>query len=115
MHEFSMAASIRDVVLEEARRHRACGVREVRCRVGAMRQVVPELLRSAFSACCDGTAVAGARLILESEPIRLACKACGADEDCQEVVFVCPQCASADIQLAGGEALEIVSLNIDRE
>lgn len=115
MHEFALANSIREIVLETAIEHGAMRVREVRCRIGAMRQVVPSLMHTAFEACCVDTIAAGATLVMERDPLRVTCRACGASEAVMEMVFVCPRCESAEIGMDGGTDLTITSINIDQK
>jgi hydrogenase nickel incorporation protein HypA/HybF len=115
MHEFSLACALRDVVLEEARAHRAERVRAVTCRVGTLRQVVPSLLETAFAACTVGTIAEGAGLTLEVEPVTVTCSACGAASEAPEMVYVCPHCDAVGVQVSGGQDLLVSSIEIDQE
>lgn len=115
MHEFSLASALCNIVIDEACRHGAVRVNTVRCRVGVLRQVVPELLHTAFTACAEGTLAAGAELVLEVDAARLACRACGVATAVEDVVRVCPACGSEDVVLSGGDALIVAALEIDQE
>ncbi|HRX85342.1 MAG TPA: hydrogenase maturation nickel metallochaperone HypA [Phycisphaerae bacterium] len=115
MHEFSLATALCEIVVEEATRYDAVRVQSVRCRVGVMRQVVPELMQTAFAACSVGTLAAGAALELEVEPVALHCAACGADAALDEIARTCPACGSDAVTLTGGDALIVAALEIDQE
>lgn len=114
MHEFALASSIRDIVLETARANRGLVVRRVVCRVGAMRQVVPELIRTAFAACCVDTIAADAELRLEIDPVQLTCHACGHAGPSETMPYECPRCGGLDIALTGGADLLVASVTIDQ-
>jgi hydrogenase nickel incorporation protein HypA/HybF len=115
MHEFSLASALCEIVVAEARAHRAVRVNTVRCAVGVMRQVVPELMRTAFAACAEGTLAAGAILELEVEPVQVACRACSAKGPACEIVHRCSQCGSGEVELSGGADLIVAAIDIEQE
>jgi len=115
MHEFSLASALCDVVLETARAHAAVCVRGVRCRVGVLRQIVPELMRTAFTACAAGTLAESAELELEIDPAHGSCRSCGWQQAVDEVVVLCPRCGSGDTAIAGGNDLMVMAITIDQE
>ncbi len=113
MHEFAIAQSMRDIALEEARRHGAVTVVSVTCRVGVMRQVVPECMKTAFELSAEGTLLARAVLNIEPEGINVQCRECGAAETVYGVPFECSKCGSASIVCSGGQDITLVSMEID--
>ncbi|MFH1418401.1 MAG: hydrogenase maturation nickel metallochaperone HypA [Planctomycetota bacterium] len=115
MHEFALAQSILRITLETAEAHRAVRVRTVRCRIGAMRQVVPSVLQTAFQACCLKTMAEGADLVIEVDPVAVTCGACGAVRNVNSVPYQCPACNSFEISVEGGTAAEVMSTTIDQE
>ena len=115
MHEFALAHSVLQIALETAEVHEALRVRTVRCRIGAMRQVVPSLLKTAFEACCRDTVAEGANLMIEVDPITVTCSACGAMNNVETITYQCPACDSTDIQMEKGTGMEITSITIDQE
>lgn len=115
MHEFSLATEICRIALAEAQAHGATRIHGVRLRVGALRQVVPELMRTAFEACAAGSLLAGADLAMELEAVRVDCASCGAVCEVDQVVHICPRCASPDLHLTGGSALLITAIDIEQE
>ncbi len=115
MHEFSLASSIRDIALETAAANHAVCIQSVHCRVGAMRQVVPSLMQTAFEACTAGTIAEGAKLVLEVDPVEVRCAACGKTSKSDEMAYQCPACESFDIAVHGGSDLVLTSIEIDQE
>ena len=115
MHEFSLAHSILTIVLETAETNKAVRVREVHCTIGALRQVVPSLMHTAFEACCDGTIAENAVLKLEIEPVKVTCNECEQVTESDAMVYQCPRCDGVDIELDGGREMVLTSLTIDQE
>jgi hydrogenase nickel incorporation protein HypA/HybF len=112
MHELGVANDVLDIVLSEAERHAARKVESVILRVGVLRAIEPEHLSFLFSHLARGTKAEGARLDIREEPVRVECAACGVSE-ARRIPWECPRCKGAGILVAGGESLEIVSLDID--
>ena len=114
MHEFSIAQSICDIAVEEARRHGATDVVSITCRIGVMRQVVPEFLQTAFELSAEGTLLEGAVLHIEVEGIEVTCEACGGLQTVHEVPFGCPACGSVAIRCSGGQDILLMSMEINQ-
>jgi hydrogenase nickel incorporation protein HypA/HybF len=113
MHEFAIAESIRDIALDEARRHGAISVGAITCRIGVMRQVVPAFLQTAFELVAEGTLLEPATLKLETEGIETDCAACHAVRTVNDVPFECPACGSAAVSCHGGQDITLLSMEID--
>lgn len=65
MHELSIAMSIVDRVEEELARLGDAELDAVHLRVGLMSGLVQEALQSSYTFACEGTALAGSRLVIE--------------------------------------------------
>ena len=115
MHEFSIAQSICDHAIREARQHGATRVLSLRCRVGVMRQLVPELMETAFTLTSEGTILEGARLDIETEGVRVVCAECGHDGVTNEIPYACPACQSGLIRCEGGQDIFLISLSLEQE
>lgn len=112
MHELGIAGEILSAALAEAGRHGAARVLSVTVRVGVLRGIVPDHLRFLFGHMARGTIAEGAVLAIEDEPVRVACPACGTIAS-GSIVLSCPACGREEIRLDGGDALSVVSLDID--
>ncbi len=115
MHEFSIARSICRIALEEAERHGASRITAVCVEVGTMRQVVPELLKTAFEAAGSGTPLEGATLELQAAPVEATCNQCGHVSHCETLQMNCERCDSSDVQFAGGNNLRVNSIRVAEE
>ncbi len=115
MHEFSIATELVAAAVDEAGRHGARRVRRVECRVGLMRQVVPEMLVDAFGLAAAGTIAEGAELAVITVAPRVACRACGAEGAQQEWTYACPTCRSPDVRISGGDELLLASVTLEVE
>jgi len=114
MHEFSIAQSLCEIAIDEARQNHATEVVSITCRFGVFRQIVPEIMQTAFALSAEGTLLAGAILIFETEGIRTVCLSCGRDEVVDEVPFSCSACESTSIRCSGGQDITLVSMEINQ-
>jgi hydrogenase nickel incorporation protein HypA/HybF len=114
LHELGIATEILDIALAEAQKHGGNRITAVSLRVGVLRGVVPEHLFFLFGHVAKGTIAEDARLEIEEEPVRIECEACGPFE-AREFIFECPACKRPSGKVAGGDALRIVSIDIDTD
>lgn len=112
MHELGIAGEILNVVQQEAEKHEAKKVTAVTVRVGVLRGIVPENLRFLFESLAGGTIAFGAPMVIEEEPVRIECVACGTME-ASAMAWECPSCKCPDIAVRGGDSLRIVSVELD--
>jgi hydrogenase nickel incorporation protein HypA/HybF len=110
MHELSIATA----VVETALRHAAGReVTRVTVRTGALRQVVPEPLRFYFEIVARDTGCARARLDIVEVPARLRCERCEREWEPLFPAFRCPDCASAHVDVLGGQELEVEYIEVE--
>jgi hydrogenase nickel incorporation protein HypA/HybF len=112
MHELSIATAVLNTALKHAADRR---VTTVRLRAGAMRQVVPESLSFYFEIVARDTACEGATLELEQIEARLRCSACERRWSPQIPAFRCPDCGSADVEVAAGDELEVDYIEVEEQ
>lgn len=112
MHEYGIACEVARIACDEAAKNGGGRVTEVRLLVGVLRGVVPEQLAFLFGHAAEGSAAEGARLVIEEEPVSIACAACGAVES-KRIAFACPRCGGPADRVSGGDALRILSLEIE--
>jgi hydrogenase nickel incorporation protein HypA/HybF len=88
----------------------------VRLRVGACSGVVPRALEFSWDIAVDGTPLAGARLEVDTVPLTVVCRDCGARTELPDPVGVrCLQCAGRSVDVVGGRELEVASVEVDDE
>ena len=107
MHEWTIADNLVRLVEEAARREGLMEVSAVYVRVGALRQVIPETLRTAFSRLIGETGFAGAELKIEEVPLSVKCRACGSEKAGDDLAFTCGGCGSTDLDILAGDELFI--------
>ena len=112
MHELGVANEILDTALSEAVRHAAKRVTSIRLRVGVLRAIEPENLSFLFGHLARGTTAEGALLEIVEEPVRIECPTCGPSE-ARAFTFECPRCKGSGVSVTGGDALAILSLDIE--
>lgn len=113
MHEFSIAQSLVDVACQEARRAGAQRVTEVRCRIGALRQIDALLMQEAFAIASEGTDCASATLQIEPTYMRATCPDCGLAFELRDWSPACPRCGAEGEGIAGGDELELTGLDAE--
>jgi hydrogenase nickel incorporation protein HypA/HybF len=110
MHELSVAREILAVVRGEMSRQHLTKIETVKVRLGALTGLNADALAFGFEASVANTSLDGAVLDIEIIPIRGKCKECERSFDINEMIFLCPQCGSGEVEVTAGEELEIVHL-----
>lgn len=110
MHELGIATELVELACSAARQAGACAVDRVFCRVGALRQVEPDLLREAFAAARSGTLCDRADLSVETLPLRARCPDCRTEFAVAGWDWHCPCCGTDGDLLSQGDELELVSI-----
>jgi hydrogenase nickel incorporation protein HypA/HybF len=113
MHEVAIVEALLDAVRGELRAHPTASVTTVRVRVGALRQIVPDVMTFCFNAAIRDTNLAGASLEVEQVPGRARCRQCRAEFAVEENWFVCPLCRSSNTRLLAGDELLLASIELD--
>ena len=107
MHEYGVCEGVLDAV-----RARAGGrkVAAIRVRFGVWHAVGAAALADAFESVAAGTEAADAAIELVTVPAQITCRACGSSADSADLIAVCPDCASTDVELAGGDEMTLESV-----
>lgn len=114
MHEMSLVQSLMRQVLEVARENRLKRIDEVEVKTGALRQVVPEILREVFSLVAQGTIAEGAKLKIVEIKVSARCNLCLKVFEPKIDNFLCPDCQQADIKVLLGEEFVLTSVTGDQ-
>ncbi len=109
MHEFSLMTSIMDIAQQELERHGATRITLLRIRYGALDEILPTAMRTAFDALIAGSPHEGARIELEEERLELRCSLCGHTfhpDDRTSLYAPCPLCGKqAPFSVVRGEGV----------
>ncbi len=114
MHELSIAISLIELAEGAAREAGAARVTAVHLRLGALSGVVREALEFSFPIAAEGTALEGARLLIEELPLVVACAPCGRDVRPEGPgSFCCPLCGTPSATIRQGRELEIAAIEVE--
>lgn len=105
MHEWTIADNLVRLVGEAARKEELSEISEVHVKVGALRQVIPETLKTAFAHLIGETEFAGARLKIEEIPLAVKCRGCGWDAAGDDLAFTCGRCGGIELEIISGDEL----------
>ena len=112
MHELGIANDILDIALAEAKKHGNRRITRVDLEVGVLRGIVPENLVFLFGHVAKGTIAEGARLAIEEQPALVECSTCGPTK-ARGFTIACPGCGDPAARIEGGDALRILSIDVD--
>jgi len=115
MHELALAQELVAMAAEHAARAGARHVTRLHCRIGAMRQIEPELIEEAFEVARNGTMCQGARLCIEKVPMTARCGTCQRTYAVEDWNWNCPECGAEGEPLEGGDELELAYIEAEND
>jgi hydrogenase nickel incorporation protein HypA/HybF len=107
MHELGLCEAVVDAIEQRAGER---PVARVRVRVGLLHHVHPDAFAQSFAMAATGTVAEDADAELVLLPIRGLCTGCQTEFTTDEVVLVCPRCASIQVEVCGGDELMLESI-----
>jgi hydrogenase nickel incorporation protein HypA/HybF len=113
MHELGIAASVLQQAQQEAQRHLGMRLRKVKVRVGEFSGVNPEALSFSFEVMVRDSGLEPLQLEIETCPRRQRCPACQRTFRVAEYDLSCPNCGNPETEFAGGDELELASLEME--
>ena len=112
MHEMALCESILQILEEESGKQGYSRVKAVRLEIGALSCVEKEALRFNFEVITQGSLAEGASLELLDVPGQAWCMPCGQAVEMGSLVDPCPLCGGFQVQVTGGEELQIRDLEV---
>lgn len=113
MHEVGIAQSILEAGRTEARRLAGARLKRIGVRVGVLTGVDLQVLEGALGALLVGTDLEDLAIDLQSCPRRNRCAKCGCEFATALHVEPCPGCAGEEVEVIGGEELELTFVEVD--
>jgi len=107
MHELSIVQNIIEIILAELPKHNLTKVESISLRIGAMRQVVPEALCFGFECLSKNTPLEGAKVLIETIPIKGRCRQCHDEFILENWLESCKNCGQNHIEIISGKELEV--------
>jgi len=69
---------------------------------------------ASYEMACEGTPLAGSRLIVEDVPVIVFCPNCQAQRPVSSIqLFCCAECGTPSSEIAQGKEIEVVALEIE--
>ena len=112
MHELGLAQALIEKVVEVALQEGASKVTSVRVVIGALCGVEREPFEFCFPLVAEGTVAEGASLVVDAEPLRVKCRACGEQTEPQMVDIRCVGCGSREIEVVAGRDFLVRSMEV---
>ena len=113
MHELSLCDDLLSQVVAIAVKNNAQSVESITVQIGALSGVEPMLLDSAFTMIKVGTVAEHARLIMQTEPVIVLCRTCGARSEVAANRLLCNACQSHETTLVSGDELILASVALN--
>lgn len=110
MHELAVCQALIEQVEATARAHGATAVEQIQLRIGPLSGVEVPLLKHAFPIASAGTVAAAAALEIESMPVEVRCRRCGARGEVPSNRLLCPSCGHWETELISGDEMLLVSV-----
>jgi len=113
MHEASIVQNLLEIVLYEARDHKAKKITLIRVKIGEFTGVNQTALEFAFNNFSQGTIAEKASLQIISSPLSGQCRKCNEVFEIKKDKFVCSKCNSSEIDIISGQDLYIQDIEIE--
>jgi hydrogenase nickel incorporation protein HypA/HybF len=113
VHELSLCDDLLGQVVAIAAQHHAQSVESITVQVGALSGVEPSLLDSAFTMIKAGTIAEQALLIMQTTPVIVLCRQCGAESEVAANRLLCHACQSHETTLISGDELTLASVELN--
>ena len=113
MHEMAIAEGIIDVALDTLKVNEGTIIHAIQVQIGALSGVEPEALHFCFDAVTQGTAAEGAKLEIETIPMKGRCLDCDREFSMEQYRHVCPHCNSFAVEELQCRELRVASIDID--
>ena len=111
MHELSIAVELVEQIVEVAQANQLPRVDEVELETGVLRQVIPEMMQTAFKEATGQTVVEGATLMIRDVSAKARCNECSLEFEPEADNFLCPKCLVANVTVLAGNEIILKSVS----
>jgi hydrogenase nickel incorporation protein HypA/HybF len=112
MHELSVCIALLDQVQSLAREHQATRVERIVLRIGPLSGVEAPLLENAYALAAAGSIAERAVLDIETAPVVVRCRDCGAETRAEPNRLVCGDCGGFRTNLVSGDEMLLAHLEL---
>ena len=113
MHEMAIAEGIVDVALDTLKANEGTIIHAIQVQIGVLSGVEPDALHFCFDAVTQGTPAQGAKLDIETIPMKGRCLDCHQEFSMDRYRHVCPHCNSFAVEELQGRELSVASIDRD--
>src|SRR5210317_1554188 len=113
MHELSIATSIVEICVEEAKKADAGKVTAVEVEVGTMSGVIPDALEFSWDVAVKDTIIGHAQLRITKVSATARCVHCDEEFDLEDAFSPCPACNKFGNDILTGKELKIKAITIE--
>jgi hydrogenase nickel incorporation protein HypA/HybF len=113
MHELAVCQALIEQVERVARQNDAERVVSIVVTIGPLSGVEPGLLERAYPLAAAGTMVEGAALVIETVPVSVTCRSCGAVTQAEPNRIVCADCGDWQVDVTAGEELVLRQVELE--
>ena len=118
MHEFSICQALVDAITAEMDKvdaPRPLRLVKARVVVGALRQIVPDILQTAYEVITRDTPAEGSTLEIVTVPVTVKCEKCGWTGEIEDILFQCGNCGHTGVEPARGMELYLDNMEIESD
>ena len=112
MHEMSVCQGLLKQVEQIALERGASQVESILLSIGPLSGIEPPLLKRAFEIARSDTIAETAELEIETGPVIVECRSCGASGEAQVNHLLCPSCGDWQVNLTQGDELLLLRLEV---
>lgn len=112
MHEMAICQGLMSQVEQIALEKGASRVEHIVLSIGPLAGVEPELLNRAFEVARTDTVASDAELEIETGPVVVKCRSCGAEGEAKVNRLLCPACGDWKVNLVQGDELLLLRLEV---
>ena len=114
VHELSLCQSLISQVEAIADRHGASRVVSITLGIGPLSGVERDLLETAYPLASAGSVADQAHLEVESVPVRVRCRSCGAESEARPNRLLCGDCGDWQTDLVSGDEMLLIRVELDK-
>ena len=112
MHELAVCQGLINEVERLAQEHRASRIDSIVLSIGPLSGIEPHLLKQAFSIARLETVAENAELEIETGPVIVECRSCGASGEVLPNRLLCPSCGDWQVNMKQGDELLLLRLEV---
>jgi hydrogenase nickel incorporation protein HypA/HybF len=112
VHELAICQGLINQVERLAMEYKSNRIDTIVLSIGPLSGVEPPLLRRAFDIACLETVAKDAELRIETGPVVVECRSCGASGEVQANCLLCPTCGDWQVSMIQGDELLLLSIEV---